>query len=360
MYKKLKYKVQAYSNKKYSFITGNGTSAIYLALKASGVPEGSKIAVPNISCPDPIYALLWAGYKPIFIDVNLYDYNIDIDKLEIALHKDRTIKGVIAIHLFGNACDIVNIKKVVQKYNCFLVEDCAQAFGNEINEGKLGSFGDVSIFSFGNGKILEVGHGGSIQTDDKYLLERIKLEYNKLPNYNDKKINNLSKKHRTIYYKLYYLGLKYPILNILNLVYVYFFKSYYLYKLDDSKLELILDKLNSFKEDKKERINLIDLYIDKLKIILTIPKLNNKENILSRLTVIIDNAEDISRIIRDNEIPSNTMYPMLIDRFQLFFDKKKYENSYKLKGKMLNLWTNNIDKIQLEMTINIIKGNQNE
>ncbi|MFK7780599.1 MAG: aminotransferase class I/II-fold pyridoxal phosphate-dependent enzyme [Candidatus Gracilibacteria bacterium] len=159
MYDKINSKVQKYSNKKYSFITGNGTSAIYLALKASGIKKGSLIAVPNISCPDPVYALIWAGYKPVFIDINEDDYNMDVNHLEEVL-QTQNIKGIIAIHLFGNSCDIVNIQKLSKKYNCFLVEDSAQAFGNEIDEGKLGSFGDVSIFSFGNGKIIEAGYGG--------------------------------------------------------------------------------------------------------------------------------------------------------------------------------------------------------
>jgi len=348
--------IQFYADKKYSFITGNGTSAIYLALKASGLPKGSKIAVPNISCPDPVYALIWAGYKPIFVDVNIDDYNMDVEKLAKFLEQDKEIKGIIAIHLFGNACDIVKIKKLSKKYNCFLIEDCAQSFANEIVEGKLGSFGDVSIFSFGNGKIIEVGYGGSIQTNDKGLLEKIKIEYKKLPKYNEIKINNLSKKHRWIYYKLYYLGLKYPKLNILNLVYVYFFKNYYLYQLDEFKIELIKNKFESFEKVKIERINNVNFYLESLKDIVIFPKINNKENILSRLTVLIDDAEEISKQIRDNGIPSNTMYPMLVDRFKLFFNDKNFKKSFKLKGKMLNLWVNDVNEKQLLKSVEIIKG----
>ena len=356
MYKEINKQIQTYSDKDYSFITGNGTSAIYLALKASGLPKGSLVAVPNISCPDPVYALIWAGYKPVFIDVNIGDYNMDTKQLEKVLKQDKDIRGIIAIHLFGNACDIVSIQKLAKKYNCFLLEDCAQSFGNEIAEGKLGSFGDVSIFSFGNGKILEVGHGGAVATNNKELLENIKLEYKKLPKYDETKINNLSKKHRVIYYKLYYLGLKYPILNILNLVYVYFFKNYYLFQLDESKIELIKNKFESFEKDKIERINNVNFYLESLKDIVIFPKINNKENILSRLTVLIEDAEEISKQIRDNGIPSNIMYPMLVDRFKLFFDDKNFKKSFKLKGKMLNLWVNDVNEKQLLKSVEIIKG----
>ena len=357
MYKIINQNIQQYSAKEYSFITGNGTSAIYLALKASGLPKGSKIAVPNISCPDPVYALIWAGYKPVFIDINIDDYNMDINKLEIELKNDNTIKAIIAIHLFGNACDIVAIDKLAKQYNCFLLEDCAQAFGNEIDEGKLGSFGDVSIFSFGNGKIIEIGHGGSIQTNNKDLCEKIKKEYKKLPEYNEKKIDKLSKLHRYIYYKLYYLGVKYPLFNILNLVYVYFFRNYYLYKLESKYLLEIYSKLEDFEKNKINRIDVVNKYIKELQNTknIKIPKLYNKENILSRFTVIVNSSEAISCDIRNNNIPSNTMYPMLIDRFRLFFNKNDFLNSYKIKGKMLNLWINGISKRQIDKKVEILK-----
>ena len=205
MYSYINSKIQGYSDKKYSFITGNGTSAIYLALKASGIPKGSKVAVPNISCPDPVYALIWAGYKPIFIDVNIEDYNMSVDSLKEALERDSDIRAIIAIHLFGNACDIVSIVNLAKEHNCFLLEDCAQAFGNKIDEGRLGSFGDVSVFSFGNGKIIEVGHGGSVQSNDKELLDKIKDEYKKLDAYNKSRVDKLGKLHRTIYLSLIHI-----------------------------------------------------------------------------------------------------------------------------------------------------------
>ena len=348
-------KVKDYSDKEYAFITGNGTSAIYLSLKASSIPKGSKIAVTNISCPDPVYALIWAGYTPVFIDINIEDYNMDLHSLEVALKQDSDIKAVIAIHLFGNSCDIVSISKLSKKYNCFLLEDCAQSFGNEIEEGKLGSFGDVSIFSFGNGKIIEAGHGGSVQTNSKELIDNIRDEDEKLNSYKYKKIEELSKIHRYIYYKLYYVGQKYSRLNILNLIYIYFFKSYYLYRLDKKSLNSIKSEIDSFEDNKIARILKIDRYSKNLEKDVTLPIFHNRENILSRLTVYIDDAEDISKKIRDNTVPSNTMYPMLIDRFKLFFNKNDYINSYKLKGKLLNLWVNSISKEDLSLTIKIIK-----
>jgi dTDP-4-amino-4,6-dideoxygalactose transaminase len=355
MYSRIQQAIQYHSGKKYSYLVGNGTSAIYLALKVSKIPIGAKIALPNIACPDPAYAIIWAGYIPIFVDVNIDDYNMDTSKLEYVLKRDKDIKGIIAIHLFGNACDIVQIQELAQLHNCFLIEDSAQSFGNSIAEGKLGSFGDVSIFSFGKGKILEVGHGGSIQSNSKKIIDDVKLEYDKLACYNEKKITKISKWHRSIYYKLYSLGLKYRMLNVLNLVYVYFFKSYYLYQFDAKKLHEIFEALTDFENNKKKRIAKVSRYKKLLGDKVILPVLHNRENILSRLTIVVVEAEMLAKEIRDKGIPSNTMYPMLVDRFELFFNRSDYENSYYLKGKLLNLWTSDVGDSDLKTTARIIK-----
>lgn len=356
MFRNINQFVQQQSTKKYSFITGNGTSALYLALKSSGIQKGSKIAVSNITCPDPVYALIWAGYKPIFVDVNLDDYNMSVESLKDTLSKEKDIKAVIAIHLFGNPCEIEQIQKICKENNLFLLEDCAQSLGNEVEGKKLGSFGDVSIFSFGNGKIIENEHGASVQSDNRDIMEKIKLEYQNFTSYDQIKRNKLSKYHRWIYYKLYYLGIKYPMLNILNLIYVYFFKEYYLYKLDENQFRDMHNKIINFQKNRNDRVNIVKFLQENLKDIkhIYLPKITQFS--LSRYTVVVDDAEFISKMIRDTGIPSNTMYPMLVDRFKLFYKKSDFNNSVKLKGRLLNLWTNSITYEQMKQTVKLLGG----
>lgn len=355
MLKELNQFVQNRSGKKYSFITANGTSAIYLALKSAGLQKGSKVIVPNIACPDPVYALIWAGYKPLFVDVNIDDYNMDISRLKKILAKEKDIRAVIAIHLFGNPCDIKSIRELCDKKKLFLIEDCAQSLGNRIEDQPLGSFGDVSIFSFGNGKIIENGHGGSVQSNDSNIIEKIKQEYKKFSEYNITKIEKLSKLHRYLYYKLYYLGLKFPKLNILNYIFVFIFKNYYLHKLDSIQLLNLKDKIVEIDQNIDARQKLVLYLADQLKGIkkIVLPKVYQTS--LSRYTIIIDNAEELSSKIREYGIPSNTMYPMLVDRFNLFFNKLDYQNSFNLKGKLLNIWTSGVDTLQTKECVNLIK-----
>ena len=181
-----------YADKQRCLLTGSGTSAIYLTLKASGLPAGSKIAIPNVACPDPAYATIWAGYTPVFIDVSLEDYNINVSALEQALIADQDIKGVIAIHLFGNACQIVRISELARKHDLFFIEDCAQALGNATTDGKLGSFGDISVFSFGRGKIVEADHGGALCTNDQDFARRARTYESELAPYDAQSIARLA------------------------------------------------------------------------------------------------------------------------------------------------------------------------
>ena len=336
-------------------ITGNGTSAIYLALLASGIPRGSYIAVPNISCPDPVYALIWAGYKPYFVDVNITDYNIDVDQFaEVA--KAKKIRGLIAIHLFGNPCEIDKLRDICDKQNLFMVEDCAQALGNTYKGRPLGSFGDVSVFSFGNGKIAEVGHGGSVQTNDAQLLSKIDGFYAKLADFDAQKIAELSKKHRYFYYKIYNLTLKFPRVDILNLIFVYRFKKYYLYRFDQCYLPEISTQLGGLDENRSNRVLLVNKYIEKLRnIAVQLPVLHEKSNALSRLTVKTKDSERVSALLRDQGLSSNTMYPPLVSRFKLFYNKDELNNSFGLKGLLLNIWTNPINVKAFEKTVSVLK-----
>jgi dTDP-4-amino-4,6-dideoxygalactose transaminase len=342
------------SGMKNVLVTGNGTSAIYLALLACPIPKGSYIAVPNIACPDPVYALIWAGYKPVFIDVNVDDYNINVEHFRREV-KESNIRGLIAIHLFGNPCAIDVLRTICDQNGIFMVEDCAQALGNSYNGQSLGSFGDISTFSFGKGKMIEIGHGGSLQTNDDALYLRAVEFYEELPEFNKPTIDNLSNRHRRLYYWIYNLAIKYPIMDILNLVFVYRFKKYYLYKLDMNFLADIEEGLKQLESNKKKRKAKLEYYLQSLgDSIVVFPKLYSEANVLTRFTIKVNESEKVSAALRAAGIPSNTMYPPLASRFEFFPKTQKLKNSYSLKGSLLNLWVNFIENHQLDKTIEII------
>lgn len=343
------------SDKDLVLITGGGTSAIYLALQASTLPPGAYIAVPNICCPDPVYALIWAGYKPYFIDVNPDDFNIDVAQLEQAA-VSGIIKGVIAVHLFGNPCEIDRVQEICSTNDLFLIEDCAQALGNHYKDKALGSFGDVSIYSFGNGKIVEAGHGGSLQTNDEALFVRATEMQSQIPEFNIATHDKKAVQHRTLYYKLYNATIKWPFIDILNRLFLYIFRDYYIFQFSEAYRSDIIEKITSLPENRRARIEIVKGYYAALKgqkkIIL--PKIHDMNNALSRLTIRVEESEKISLDIRNSGISSNTMYPPLASRFQLFPVKKNISVSRRLRGTLLNLWTNDVSDLQLKKVLKLL------
>lgn len=109
----------------------------------------------------PLYAL---GLKPVFIDANLDDYSMDVSKIEAAI-TPRT-KAIMAVHLLGFPCDMGEILRIARKYDLFVIEDCCEAHGAEWNGAKVGSFGDISTFSFYLSHHITTVEGGMVMTNN--------------------------------------------------------------------------------------------------------------------------------------------------------------------------------------------------
>lgn len=155
----------------YGIGVGNGTDALLVALKACGIgPEDEVITVSHTAVATAT-SIIMSGAKPVLVDIEPNFYSIDLSKLESAI-TEKT-KAIILVHLYGCPAEIENIKKITKKHNIFLIEDCAQAHGAVYKDSKVGSFGDLSCFSFYPTKNLgAIGDGGMVLTKDDSLAER--------------------------------------------------------------------------------------------------------------------------------------------------------------------------------------------
>ena len=168
----------AYCNAKYAVGVGNGTDALYLALRAHGIGAGDEvITVPNtfIATTEAI-SLTGAGIG--FVDIDPETCNMDPGKLEEYLEKHPGTpakpKALIAVHLYGQAADMDPINQIAEKYNLVVIEDAAQAHGAEYNQRRVGSLGNSACFSFFPGKNLGAyGDGGMVVTNDEKIHEKI-------------------------------------------------------------------------------------------------------------------------------------------------------------------------------------------
>ena len=157
---------------KYGIAVGSGTDALIIALKTLNIGNNHNdeiITVSNTAIPT-VSAIQSAGAKAVFVDIG-NDFLINTDKIEKYINKNT--KAIIAVHLYGQACDMNKICNIAKKNNLKIIEDCAQAQGAKFNGKYVGSFGDLGCFSFYPTKILGgYGDGGFISTNSIKLFQK--------------------------------------------------------------------------------------------------------------------------------------------------------------------------------------------
>ena len=157
-----------FSNTKYSLALANGTLALDLCLRSIGLQEGDEVLVTSRSFVASASCISLLGGIPVFCDVDLNSQNISIE--EIKKKFSRKTKAIICVHFAGFPCDMNELTEFASKKGIFIVEDCAQAHGAKIGNKSVGSFGDISAWSFCNDKIMTLmGEGGMVTTNSSNL-----------------------------------------------------------------------------------------------------------------------------------------------------------------------------------------------
>ena len=129
--------------------------------------KNDEVIVPSISFVSSATAILHQGCIPIFCDVDIENYCMCPESLERNITKKT--KAIIPVHFAGSACEMKAIIKIAKKYNLKIIEDCAQAHGTKYNGKIVGSFGNISCFSFYATKHMTTGEGGILCTNSKKI-----------------------------------------------------------------------------------------------------------------------------------------------------------------------------------------------
>lgn len=151
---------------------GNGTDAVHVALRVSGVGPGDGVITVSHTAVATVAAIELAGAVPILIDVDPHTQTMDPNRLEHALRMkaERRIKAVIPVHLYGHPADMPAILQVARRQDIKVIEDCAQSHGATIQGRQTGTWGDVAAFSFYPTKNLgAIGDGGAVVSNDRSL-----------------------------------------------------------------------------------------------------------------------------------------------------------------------------------------------
>ena len=164
----------AYVGAPHAVAVNSGTSALHLALLAAGIGPGDEVITVACTFVATVAAVVYAGAKPVLVDVDPVSYTMDPSKIEAAITPQT--KAILPVHLYGNPAAMDPILEIARRHGLVVIEDAAQAHGAEYQGRRCGSMGDLACFSFYPGKNLGAyGEGGMVTTSDPALARTIRM-----------------------------------------------------------------------------------------------------------------------------------------------------------------------------------------
>src|SRR6056297_2425388 len=167
-----------YIGVKHGVVVNSGSSANLIAVSAlkskkidNPLEDGDEVITPFAGFPTTVNPIIQNGLVPVFIDVELGSYNIDISKIEAAI-SSRT-RAILLVHTLGNPVDMNAVMAIARKNNLYVIEDCCDALGSEIWGQKVGSFGDVATCSFYPAHHITLGEGGMVYTNNDIIARAV-------------------------------------------------------------------------------------------------------------------------------------------------------------------------------------------
>lgn len=260
-----------YVGAKYSAALSSCTAALHLSLLAVGVKEGDEVITTPMTFAATANAIIHAGAKPVFVDVEKDSMNIDADKIKKSISSKT--KAIIPVHFAGRPCKMDKIMKIAKNNDLYVVEDAAHAIESVYHGKKIGTIADITCFSFYVTKNLVTAEGGMITTNNKKFAEKIKtfglhgLSADAWKRYSDKGF-----KH----YEVITPGFK--------------------YNMTDIQASLGIHQLNSLKKNFQRRKQIWSMYNDLLKNLpITLPFPEEENTVHARhLYTILVNLEKVT------------------------------------------------------------------
>lgn len=325
--------------RKHCLLVGSATAGLTFIFQALHLSENRRPLFPGTSCLVAYGAARYAGTQPVFADINLTDYTICSNSLENMLRNDPEIKAIVPTHLYGHLYDIDKVHFIAKKYGVYVIEDAAQAMGAMYDNRYAGAFGDASVISFGHTKILEVGHGGAILTDNTALFERICSIAQQVGKRSALELNRLQEQYRKLYYEKIADGTAWISSeneNLLSLQDKY--KDCFVLAYDDSFTEKIDSVLDSLQSATALRLQKAQLYENGL-----VHPLIKKPVVCSgstywRYTFRVDERcrDRLLSYLRNRNIDCSSWYPY----YPRLFGEYYLPNSQALEKEIVNVWLN--------------------
>lgn len=168
-HKQLQAELEKYLNTPHVALYTNGHLALENVIAAFDFPKGSEVITTPFTFASTTHAIVRNGLVPVFCDINDVDYTMDVTKIE-ALITEKT-RAIVPVHVYGNICDVKEIKRIADKYNLKVIYDAAHAFGVTYEGENAANFGDASMFSFHATKVFNTIEGGAVTFSENSFVQ---------------------------------------------------------------------------------------------------------------------------------------------------------------------------------------------
>lgn len=299
----------------YVIPCGNGTDALQIALMALGLQPGDEVILPAFTYVAAAEVIVLLGLTPVLVDVDAQTFNIDVRKIEAAI-SEKT-KAIIAVHLFGQSCDMESLMALAEAHHLFVVEDNAQSLGADyrFSDGriqKLGTIGHIGTTSFFPSKPLACyGDGGALITAEEELAFRIRMIAN-------------HGQERKYYHKLIGCNSR-------------------LDTLQAAILEVKLKYLNQFTEERQKVALFYDGVLKDCKQLVTPIRMAYSTHVYHQYTIQVKNGrrDSVQASLKESGIPSMIYYPLPIHHQEAYKEIARVsgslEESVRLSNEVLSL-----------------------
>jgi dTDP-4-amino-4,6-dideoxygalactose transaminase len=268
--KKFEKEFSDYLGNKYSVALSNGSVALEIALKALNLNKGDEVIVTPRSFIISASCTINLGLKPVFADVDI-NGNIGVEQIRKVYNKK--VKAIIVVHLNGLSCDLDPITKFIKKNKMFLIEDCSQAHGSIYKGAKVGSFGDISTWSFCQDKIISTGgEGGLISTNNKKLWIKCWS------------LKDHGKNYHSVFNKKHKIGFKWLHDNLGSN-----------FRMTEMQALLGREQLEQLDKQIKKRNSLVNLYLNELKVYIGEHNILKKPNFKCQTCPLIHNEKKCNK-----------------------------------------------------------------
>ena len=335
-------RIADFFDREYCVLVGRATTGLKLVFDLFSID--GEIIYPAYTCPSPVYSSVYSGAKPVFCDVN-QDYNLNPSSLSEYIN-DKT-EAVVPVHMFGHPAKIDEIEKICHD-DILLIEDSCQAVGAEYNGNRTGSWGDVSVVSFGNKKPIDAGGGGAVLTDDEDIASRLRSAEKEVPIRDNERLEKLYDHYREIYYSIEDFKKMKPEAEKLFQAFPEVFEELYIRGFEEYLLPEINSAFDSLEQDIEERKKNARRYRESI----DLPEVTHPDPlgtpVYYRYSLMLKTTElrdSVVSYLRERDFHVSTLYDTIHRRFGV---TSEFPNAEYLSERTVNLWVHGVDSDYVE------------